>query len=235
MPDLKLFQRRQVWVPTWQGWILLLGLPVVVAVLIFWGAYPFLNMNHPIGRGSLVVEGWMSKRQMADARAVYQKGKYGLVICTGGPLGRDSYLRELYPDYSTLAEVGANQLRSFGLPNVQAVPRPDVDKDRTYYSALALRKWLVDTGREGTHLDVLSTGPHSRRSWMLFQAALEDVAIVGVIPVDPMGYDPHRWWVTSAGVRSMIGELIAYGYAKFLFYPNPEQDLKTLLNEGNSQ
>ena len=68
---------------------------------------------------------------------------------------------------------------------------------------------------------------------MLFEAALKDVATVGVIALEPIGYAPQRWWTTSTGVRSLISELIAYGYAKFLFYPNPEVDIEKLFPKEN--
>jgi hypothetical protein len=68
---------------------------------------------------------------------------------------------------------------------------------------------------------------------MLFKIALDGVAEIGVIATEPTGYDSSRWWTSSAGVRAMIGELIAYAYAKFLFYPNPEKDLKTVYGEAS--
>ena len=234
MPELKLFKRRQVWVPTWQGWLVLCSLPALAIVSFLLLAYPLLNVNQPVGEGYLVAEGWMSKRQISDTVDLFRRGGYEAVLVTGGPIADGSYLRDLYPDFETSAEIGANQFLLSGIERVDAVPRPDVRKDRTYSSALALRKWLTDRGDVGSTLDVVSSGPHARRSWLLFEAALGDVADVGVIALEPSGYDPRRWWTTSSGVRSMIGELLAYGYAKLLFYPNPERDLKTLYSEGNS-
>jgi hypothetical protein len=54
---------------------------------------------------------------------------------------------------------------------------------------------------------------------MLFTLALDGVAEVGVIAMDPAGYDKGRWWTTSGGVRTVLSEMIAYVYAKFLFWP----------------
>jgi hypothetical protein len=36
--------------------------------------------------------------------------------------------------------------------------------------------------------------------------------------VDPE-FDPDHWWKTSAGVRGVIGEGLAYLYARLLFHP----------------
>ena len=32
-------------------------------------------------------------------------------------------------------------------------------------------------------------------------------------------YDPKRWWCYSEGVREILGETIAYVYARFFFFP----------------
>ena len=229
---MRFTRRAEVTVPTWQGWCVIFCLPVVGLVLILGFAYPFLNVNEPLRGDTLVVEGWMSREELSESSALYKQGGYAEVIVTGGPIGKGSYLRELYPDLETDAEVGASQMRLFGIPVVNAVPRPGVTRDRTYASALALRRWLIDHARTNSRLDIVSSGPHSRRSWMLFQIALNGVADVGVIATEPTGYDPSRWWTTSMGVRIMIGELIAYSYAKFLFYPDPERDLVTLFPEA---
>ena len=233
MPGVKLFRRAEIWVPTWQGWIVIFSLPCLGLAGVLSFAYPFLNVHEPIGSDYLVVEGWMSRQQLSTSASLFRDGTYRELIVTGGASPKGSYLNVHYPDLETVAEIGAVQIRSFGISPVHAVPRPDAVKDRTYTSALALRKWLIDTARTNVRLDIVSSGPHSRRSWMLFKIALEGVAEIGVIATEPTGYDPSRWWTSSAGVRAMIGELIAYAYAKFLFYPNPEKDLKTVYGEAS--
>ena len=233
MFKLALTRRAEVRVPTWQGWIVALGVPSICIVAVLLSVYPILNVNQPIGGEYLVAEGWMNKRALGKAAELFREGGYREMIVTGGRIPEASYLREFLPQFETVAEVGANQLRSLGISPVHAVPRPPVTQDRTYTSGLALRKWLVDTGRSNAKLDIVSTGPHSRRSLMLFKIALGDVAEVGIFGLTPRGYDPERWWTSSSGVRTMIGELLAYGYAKFLFYPNPQKDLLTLFKEGS--
>lgn len=232
MARLTLVRRREVWVPTWQGALLLAGFPAIGLALALWMAYPLLSVNNPNGRGILVVEGWMSKSQMLSTAALLEGGQYSDLVVTGGPVSHESYLRELYPSLDTFAEIGAHQLRQAGVAEAVAVPRPDVGKDRTYASGLAVRKWLLDNGRAGVTIDLVSVGPHARRSRLLFSSALDGVADVGVIALPPTGYDPGRWWTTSQGVRSMIGELLAYGYATILFWPDPEHDFRELYKEG---
>ena len=230
---MRLFRRAEVWIPTRFGWLLVLGLPTLTAALVLVGVYSALTVNAPGGAGYLVVEGWMSRTQLKAAAAIYREGAYGAVLVTGGPIPEETFLKQLYPDKVSRSEIGVAQFTEMGISPVVAVSRPEVGKDRTYSSALGLRKWLLNVGDPNPSVDIVSSGPHSRRSWMLCEAALKDVATVGVIALEPIGYDPQRWWTTSTGVRSLISELIAYGYAKFLFYPNPEVDIEKLFPKEN--
>ena len=42
---------------------------------------------------------------------------------------------------------------------------------------------------------------------------------VGIIAVPNPDYDSRHWWQYSEGVREVIGESIAYSYARFFFAP----------------
>jgi hypothetical protein len=42
---------------------------------------------------------------------------------------------------------------------------------------------------------------------------------VGIISEPNPDYDAAHWWRSSAGVREVIDESIAYVYAKFFFWP----------------
>ena len=105
---------------------------------------------------------------------------------------------------------------------VQAVPSPQVYKDRTYTSALALRNWFVAHGGIPNKINLISVGPHARRSRMLFQRVFGDTALVGITALADPNYDAKHWWHTSQGVRTVTDETIAYCYAKFLFFRSPE-------------
>ena len=67
-------------------------------------------------------------------------------------------------------------------------------------------------------IDVVSSGVHARRTWLLFEKAFPSVD-VGIISITPNSYDTSRWWLFSEGVRSVISESIAYIYARFIFSP----------------
>jgi hypothetical protein len=43
---------------------------------------------------------------------------------------------------------------------------------------------------------------------------------VGIIAVSNPEFNPRQWWRYSDGVREVIGESIAYVYARFFFWPD---------------
>lgn len=124
----------------------------------------------------------------------------------------------------TFAERGANKLRRLGVPNdsVQPVPCWEGQNDRTYHSALALKKWFQESNVHPKSIDVVSQGPHARRTRLLFQHAFGKDVRVGIIGTRDADYDPLHWWRSSEGVRDVISEWIAYLYARFLFSPPQE-------------
>lgn len=210
-----LIRRRERWMLTPWGWGVAIAIVMTILGMVFGSLYPFLAAVEPLPEAEiLVVEGWLPDYALEAALAQFDRGNYRQLVTTGLPLERGSYLVE-YRDFATLAAatlaaVGADRDR------LVAVPGPAVMKDRTYASAVALREWSIATGTQVRAIDLISLGPHTRRSWLLFQLALSEIDVsVGAIAVEPMDYDPQRWWQSSAGVRSVISEAIAYLYARF--------------------
>ena len=95
----------------------------------------------------------------------------------------------------------------------------DTSKDRTYAAAVALREAFMAYGITETNLHLVSTGPHGRRSRMLFQKALGDEYRIGVTSIEEYNYNGKDWFTCSEGARNVLGEMIAYLYAKFFFHP----------------
>jgi len=199
-------------VPSPRGWLLLLFCSAGCGVALFFGLYPFLALNRPVKADDLVVEGWADDYAMEFTVREFQDGHYTLLFSTGGPLSRGSYLIE----YKTFAEFGAARLRGLGLASnvVVAVPAPQARLDRTYQSALALRKWFQETGQPLKAINVVTIGAHARRTCLLYQQAFGDGVAIGVISVPNADYDPSRWWKFSAGLRDVIGETSGYIYAR---------------------
>jgi uncharacterized SAM-binding protein YcdF (DUF218 family) len=210
-----LLRRRQCRVPTWRGWLALALLGAALGTLAVRGIYPFLAVNEPMPGGLLVVEGWASDYALATAIAEFNRNHYDKVYVTGGPLEVGSALFA----YRTWAELGAASLVRLGLSTnvVQAVPAPQVSQDRTYTSAASLRDWLREHQVAPTKVHLLTEGAHARRSRLLFRRALGEEFVVGVTAMPVMEYDPRHWWRSSAGVRGVIGETLAYSYARLFF------------------
>lgn len=193
---------------------------MVLAVLV-WSvarrAHSFFATVDPVHGGILVVEGWAPDYAMAETVAEFRRHPYSRLYVTGGPLEVGTPLSE----YKTYAQRGTAILLKLGLTTneVQAVPCGPVRKDRTYAAAVALGDYLRENGGIPDRVHLITEGPHARRSRLLLQMALGREAEVGVTAIPIPDYDPDRWWDSSAGVRGVIGEAIAYGYARFLFRP----------------
>jgi uncharacterized SAM-binding protein YcdF (DUF218 family) len=215
-----LFRRRPIIVPTWRGWLLLLVLVVGGGLLIFKRMYPFLSVNDPKPGGYLVIEGWAPDYASKEAIEEFHRHPYQKLFTTGGPLESGAPLSE----YKTFAELEAASLVKLGADtnSVQAVPAPLVRQDRTYASAVALKRWLNDRNMPVTNINLVTIGPHARRSRLMFQKAFGKETSVGVIAIAPFDYNEADWWRSSQGFRGVTGEFLAYGYAKILFHPSNE-------------
>ncbi|MEY2633667.1 MAG: hypothetical protein RIR00_2321 [Pseudomonadota bacterium] len=218
-----LLQRQWCIGLTWQGWLLLLALLAGLGLWLGRGLYPFLAENRDVSRcEAMVVEGWMPDQAVARIVAEYQRRGCQRLFFTGGPIELGGPLLE----FGSYAEVGARRAVHYGVPAaaVQAVPAAYAARDRTYTSALALRQWLEaqEGAQEGARLrglQVMSFGPHARRTRLLFALALGEAYEVGVTALPPLDYPPESWWRFSGGVRAVIGEGIAFLYARWLFRP----------------
>jgi hypothetical protein len=219
-PDKQLWgllQRRPCWVPTWRGGLALLLIGTSLFTLAVLQVYPFLAVKEPAPGGALVVEGWSPDYVIEAAMKEFKQHPYTKLYVTGGPVERGSLLAE----YKTYAELGAASLLRLGLTAeaVQAVPAPEVYRDRTYRSAIVLRNWLRQHQLTVTTFNVFTLGAHSRRTRLLFQKAMDQGSAVGIVAVPDQQYDGEHWWTSSEGVRTVIGEAIAYTYVRLFFYP----------------
>jgi hypothetical protein len=219
-PFWGLFRRCECLVPTWRGWVLVLMLMATLVVGVGGNLHAFLAVTAPVPAEVMVVEGWAPDYAYREAVAEFKRGGYRKVYVTGGSLEQGSHLS----DYQTYAKLGAALLARMDLSGdvVEAVPAERVRQDRTHASAVALSIWMQQNNATPASFNVVSFGAHARRSWLLFEKVFEGRAKVGVIAVEDRDYDSKRWWRASQGVRVVLDELIAYGYAKFLFSPPKE-------------
>ncbi|MDQ6971883.1 MAG: hypothetical protein Q9M30_04475 [Mariprofundaceae bacterium] len=211
---MKLFRRKQCLRLSLAAWVLLLLMLGATGGGVIINLHGFLAPNHALGEEMLVIEGWLSDAALLEAKKIANEGGYRFVVTTGGPLAQGGFLSA----YQTYAELSFASLQKIGLSKpVFPVPAPKVLKDRTYHSALALKDWLDEVHPEVRRFDLLTDGPHARRSRLLFSMAFGPEFEIGIISLPPGSYDPSRWWLSSAGVRTLIGETIAWLYARFVF------------------
>jgi len=192
----------------WAG--LLVG--VLLAGLFVWkGLYPFLARQAPVKSEVLVIEGWMPDAVLAQAMTWARTNGVTTIYTTGGPLATGSYLVQ----WKTYADMTQARLKALGMDEryqIISVPAEKVRRGRTRESARALKK---ETALSRGEFNLVSEGPHTRRSWRAFQAAFGDGVEVGSIALLPVEYDRSDWWSCSEGVRGVLGETIAYGVDLF--------------------
>lgn len=211
---MKLIYRQEIWLPTAQGW--LVTIVCLASAMLFLGThiYSFLALNRPIKADVLVIEGWMHDDAFKDVIKEFERGGYKKLI-TIGPSLHEGYHLTIYKNF---AERGAAVLIKLGLDpdKVIAVETPFVHTNRTYASAVALRKWIEDSDLKVEALNLYTFDVHSRRNWLTFSKTFSPEVKVGVIPLQPFSYDPKQWWNSSTGVKSIILEAVAYIYASFV-------------------
>jgi uncharacterized SAM-binding protein YcdF (DUF218 family) len=209
-----LFCRRQRRRLTWRGWLVL----AVVAGVFCWVVPPrlcsFLAVTDRVDGTFLVVESWMPDYAMEEVVEEFKAHRYERILTTGGPLEEGSYFSG-YTNYPLLA---CATLESLGIKpeKLEAVPAPEVARNRTYASALALKAWFQEHQVPVKAFNVVTLGPHARRTRLLFQRAFGGEAKVGVMAIQDRTYDPPGWWKSVEGFEAVMSELVAYLYARVI-------------------
>ena len=214
-PYFGLLQRRELLLPTWPGLLLLALLFTGFMLITVLNVQSFLTLTEPVKAKILVVEGWVPDYVLEEAMSEFELGHYSKLYVTGGPIERGLAMSR----FKTFAEHGATMLIKMGLSasDVEAVPAPKVQRDRTYVSALALKSRLQGLGAGVKSMNLVSEGVHARRSRLLFEKAFDHDISVGIIAIEDRNYVNEHWWKYSDGVRSVIDELFAYLYALLVF------------------
>jgi uncharacterized SAM-binding protein YcdF (DUF218 family) len=208
-----LLVKKLRWTLSLRGRLLGLLLVLVAGLAAAMGLYPFLAITDRTSGELLVVEGWINSHSVGQTASEYiaaHQGREVVVVNAVYPEG-DRWESGRYR-----SEYIVEGLIRQGVPKdrVHAVFCDVVRKDRTYESALAVKNWIQEQGLAVNAVDVVTLGPHARRSRLLFQKAFGQSVKVGVIALDEWSYDPARWWRYSDGVREVLFEGVAYLYAR---------------------
>ena len=231
MIKLGLFSRRQCLLPTARGWAVLIATVSGLTVLLLRPASTFLAVNSPISGQVLIVEGWLPDYALLGAVHEFKHGGYKYLITSGGPLADAGPLTR----FRTGAEFAAARLQELGLPVdcIVVVPATNSARDRTYGSALAVKKWFQSSHSSVRAVNVFSLAAHARRTRLLFQKGLGAEVNVGVFAFPDVSYDPCRWWANSEGVRVVMCEAIAYVYARCVFPFLPESAERNMTSKAD--
>ena len=210
---MKLIYRQEIWLPTAQGWLVIIACLAAVTLFIQNHIYSFLALNRPIKEADvLVIEGWMQDDGFKNVIREFERGNYQKVI-TIGPFVHEGYHLTTFKNF---AERGAAALIELGLAPDKVIPveTPYVHTNRTYASAVALRQWIMNSDLKVKSLNLYTFDVHSRRNWLIFKKTFAPEIKVGVIVLEPFGYEPKRWWTSSTGVKAVILETVGYIYAR---------------------
>ena len=214
---LGMIKYRLCWCLTVRAWVFLL----VSSCGIFWigltRAVSILSLCDRKCSDVLVTDGWLPDNYTASIFREFVSGRYKVLVITAMPLSKGSAVLGGETDAeltkAAMVKMGAD-------PNqIEALSPLNVERDRTYAGALCVKRWLSANGIHPFGINVLSVGPHTRRTRLLYEKAFGSAVPIGAIALPNSDYDPKKWWRTSAGVRDVVGEWIAYLYARFVFAP----------------
>jgi len=216
---LGLFRRKEKWTLSTRGKLVCLSAATMLGIGLLLGIHPFLAITDRVDTRYLVIEGWVPNYALEEGIAEFKSRPYTMIFTVGAdPLSQVDVAGD------SQAIDAAKRLRHFGMsPDlVQAVPARVKYRNRTFQSAVALRKWFEEKRLPITSLNVITLGTHARRSRLLFEEAFDRKTRIGIISVEDREYNPKQWWKFSAGVRQVMSETISYLYVRFFFYPGKE-------------
>jgi hypothetical protein len=213
-----LFKRKEKWVLSWPGRLVVWGGLVVLGLIFILKVHPFLAVTDRVDAQYLVIEGWVPNYALEESIAEFKSKPYVKIFTVGA----DPLTGVNIEEGDSIAGECAARLKWMGMDMnlVQEVPARIKYRNRTFQSAVALREWAETNNVALKSFNLVTLGPHARRSRMLFEEAFKGEAKVGIISVEDREYDPKRWWKYSEGVKEMLGEGVGYVYARIFFRPD---------------
>jgi hypothetical protein len=212
---LSLIKKKECSVLTYRGYLFLLSVMIFIIILFVSMIHPFLAITERIKADYLVIEGWLPDFALRAALKEFKENNYKMILVTGGPISSSSPLYK----YKTFANSGAMTLKKIDstLNFIQIVPSSYVKNDRTYTSALAIKKWALDNKVNLQSINLLSLDCHARRSRYLFQKVLKADTYVGIISINNEPTDSEEWFKYGDSAMNILRETTSYLYT-ILFY-----------------
>lgn len=213
-----LIKRKETWILTARGWFSVLGVVCLLALTFVWRISPFLAATHRLDTEYLVVEGWIPDYALVESIGEFKSKPYRLLFTVGCEM---TSLVNIDPG-DNYADYAMSRLKWLGMKPelMQPVVAHVKQRNRTYESALALKEWIEEKHLPITGFNVVTIGPHARRSRLLFEKAFQGQAHIGIIAIEDHEYDPKHWWKYSEGVKEILSEGASYLYVRLFFWPS---------------
>jgi hypothetical protein len=166
---------------------------LTLVLVIFQTADRFLAVQHPLGRGVLVVEAWVGRESVLEASRLFQSGKYSHLVVEGSMTPQS----ESHAETAVPPEAVAAELIRLGIPaeQISVVGSADNGIARTYNGARAVKDWLKQSTAEQSVccIEVFSLGAHARKSWLAYRRVFEPDYQVGIVAARETQYQPGTW------------------------------------------
>jgi len=174
----------------------------------------FLSETERLPGEVLVVEGWIGREGVRAAGAEFEQHGYLYVVTTGGVTDGKGWEEGGW----SYAEGAERELIRDGInkDRVIVASARDVERQRTYASALAVWLALRARGIQPKTINVFTFGSHARRTQLVFAKVYGRGTEIGVIGWVPSRSATVPWWRSSERARQMITETVAYLYEAIL-------------------
>jgi hypothetical protein len=203
----RLFQRRQIWWPTWPMWMLL-SMFVVGGGTAWWiKGESFLAVTNRTPAEILIVESWIGVEGVHAAKAEFDQGGYRFMVLTGCFTGKQWSARRW-----SQVEIAQIELERMKVPpdKVIITPALNPESQRTFATAAIARKTLLARGIAPESVTVFTLGAHARRSRLIHAKVFGSDTNVGVISWMPDVYAKEPWWKSSERAEDLLKETAGY-------------------------
>ncbi len=147
-----------------------------------------LSKTSRVDANILLVEGWLTSYEIEMAYKEFNKNGYTYIITSGLKLPEDTtrntYIRDkIINNYNSEAESARKRFLAMGIDSskIVAIPAHRVKINKTLTSALAVREWLKTTKVDVKGINIVSSGTHASRTWMIYHKVLDKKYNLGII------------------------------------------------------